>query len=93
MDSATILALKLLISRDTSSKTLKQFAMQILHALQRSYSSSCPNNLTHCNALARKAMQLLLQTVQSVLDSHVMVVDKDEEVVGVLMVEVMEDKE
>ena len=38
-------------------------------------------------------MQLLLQTVQSVLDSHVMVVDKDEEVVGVLMVEVMEDKE
>ena len=34
-------------------------------------------------------MQLLLQTVES----HVVVVDKDEEVVGVLMVEVMEDEE
>ena len=38
-------------------------------------------------------MQLLLQTVKSVLDSNVVVVDKDEEVVGVLMAEVMEDKE
>ena len=83
MGSATVPALKLLISRDTSSKTLEQ----------RSYSSSRPNNLTHCNALARKAMQLLLQTVKSVLDSHVVVADKDAEVVGVLMVEVMEDKE
>ena len=32
-------------------------------------------------------MQLLLQIVES----HVVTVDKDEEVVGVLMVEVMED--
>ena len=38
-------------------------------------------------------MGLLLQTVKSVLDSHVVVVDKDEEVVGALMVEVMEDEE
>ena len=61
--SANILALKLFISRDTSSKTLEHFACK-----QRSYSSSHPNNLTHCNALARKAMQPLLQTVRSVLD-------------------------
>ena len=32
-------------------------------------------------------MGLLLQTVKSVLDSHVVVVDKDEEVVGLLRVE------
>ena len=88
MGSAPILVLKLLISRDTSSKTLEHFACK-----QCSYSSSRPNNLTHCNALTRKAMQLLLQTVKSVLESHVMVVDKDEEVVGALMVEVMEDEE
>ena len=88
MGSATILALKLLISMDTSSKTLEQFACE-----QRNYSSSCPNILTHYNAVARKAIQLLLQTVKLLLDSHVVVVDKDEEVVGVLMVEVMEDKE
>ena len=92
MGSATILVLKLLISMDTSSKTLEQFACE-----QRNYSStgssSCPNILTHYNAVARKAIQLLLQTVKLVLDSHVVVVDKDEEVVGVLMVEVMEDEE
>ena len=38
-------------------------------------------------------MGLLLQTVKSVLDSHVVVVDKDEEVVGLLRVELMEDKD
>ena len=88
MGSATILALKLLISMDTSSKTLEQFACE-----QCNYSTSYPNILTHYNAVARKAIQLLLQTVKLVLDSHVVVVDKDEEVVGVLMVEVMEDEE
>ena len=43
--------------------------------------------------MARKVLQLFLHTVKSVLDSHVVVVDKDEEVEGVLMVEVMEDEE
>ena len=38
-------------------------------------------------------MGLLLQTVKSVLDSHVVVVDKDEEVVGLLGVEVTENKD
>ena len=38
-------------------------------------------------------MQLFLQTVKSVLDSHLVVIDKYDEVVGVLMVEVMQDKE
>ena len=63
----------------------------IIH--RRSSSSSRPNNLTHCNALARKAMELLLQTVKSVLDSLVVVVDKDEEVVDLLRVEVTENKD
>ena len=67
---------------------LEQFACK-----QCSYSSSRPNNLTHCNALARKAMELLLQTVKSVLDSLVVVVDKDEEVVDLLRVEVTENKD
>ena len=55
--------------------------------------SNATTLLTHYNAVARKAIQLLLQTEKLVLDSHVVVVDKDEEVVGVLMVEVMEDEE
>ena len=38
-------------------------------------------------------MKLLLQTVKSVLDSLVVVVDKDEEVVGLLRVEVTENKD